>query len=154
MTRAIVSAWSGLLLACSVLAQPVNPDVTPETIKSTICVSGWTAKVRPPVSYTNKIKRELMEQAGIDWSHASELELDHHIPIEAGGSPTDPANLWLQTWAPVSPWPGVESGAHLKDSLETAIKRRICRGQIDLREAQSCIWNDWRACAEKYPAAH
>jgi hypothetical protein len=141
-----------LLLVATAHAQPVNPDVTPETIKDTVCVPNWTAKVRPPVSYTNKVKRDLMEAAGIPWERADEIELDHHIPLAAGGSPTDPENLWLQTWAATAPegWK-VESDARAKDHLEVRLRNLICSGQLDLREAQSCIWNDWRACAEKYP---
>jgi hypothetical protein len=146
---ALVAILILFALMAIAFAQPVNPDVTPETIRATICVSGWTKTVRPPVSYTNAIKKKLMEDAGIEWSHASELELDHRLPIEDGGSPTDPANLWLQTWAPESPWPGIESGAHLKDAVETRLKRLICTGHIELREAQACIWNDWRACAQQ-----
>jgi hypothetical protein len=30
--------------------------VTPATIGRTICVAGWTARIRPPVSVTNPIK--------------------------------------------------------------------------------------------------
>jgi len=26
----------------------INPDVRPDTIRSTICVEGWTRTVRPP----------------------------------------------------------------------------------------------------------
>lgn len=143
-----------LLLAWgAAIAQPVNPDVSPETIKDTICVPGWTAKVRPPVSVTNRIKREEMDAAGIPWDRAHEIELDHHVPLALGGAPADPENLWLQTWAPAAPdgWK-VESDAHAKDYLEVRLRDLVCRGELDLREAQSCIWDDWRACAAKYPA--
>lgn len=144
----VIATLFGLAMACA-FAQPVNPAVTPETIHQTICVSGWTATVRPPVSFTNRIKRQQMVAAGIDWSHARELELDHHLPIEVGGAPADPANLWLQTWTPTSPWPGIEAGAHLKDAVETLAKRLVCAGQIELRDAQACLWADWRACGER-----
>ena len=33
-----------------------NPAVTQATIHQTICVSGWTAKIRPPSSYTTALK--------------------------------------------------------------------------------------------------
>lgn len=141
------------LAASAAFAQTVNPDVTQETIASTLCVSGWTKTVRPSVSYTNRIKRQLMAAAGIPWARAGELELDHRTPIEIGGSPTDPANLWLQTWAETSPWKGIESGAHLKDVIETRLKRLICAGALPLAEAQRCIYDDWRACAIKHPPA-
>jgi hypothetical protein len=31
--------------------------VTQGTIKTTICVKGWTATIRPPSSYTSALKR-------------------------------------------------------------------------------------------------
>jgi hypothetical protein len=34
-----------------------NPAVTQATIHSTICVSGWTTKVRPPTSCMTPLKR-------------------------------------------------------------------------------------------------
>jgi hypothetical protein len=37
-----------------------NPDVTQDTISTTICVPGWTKTVRPPISYTNPLKRRLI----------------------------------------------------------------------------------------------
>ena len=35
----------------------LNPDVTQATIRTTVCRRGWTRTVRPPVSYTNALKR-------------------------------------------------------------------------------------------------
>jgi hypothetical protein len=34
----------------------LNPEVTQETIGTTICVRGWTRKVRPPPAYTHALK--------------------------------------------------------------------------------------------------
>lgn len=34
----------------------VNPAVTQGDIATTICVSGWTANVRPPASYTTALR--------------------------------------------------------------------------------------------------
>jgi len=36
----------------------LNPAVTQSTIDQTICVSGWTATVRPPESNTESLKRK------------------------------------------------------------------------------------------------
>ena len=43
----------------------LNPAVTPATIGSTICVSGWTATVRPPESYTEDLKRSQIRTEGL-----------------------------------------------------------------------------------------
>jgi hypothetical protein len=142
-----------LFAAGAAFAQPVNPDVTPETIKSTICVHGWTKTVRPPVTYTNRVKREEMENAGIPWERAREIELDHRVPLALGGAPAAPENLWLQTWAPAAPdgWK-VDANARAKDHLEVRLRNLVCAGELDLREAQRCIYDDWRACAALHPA--
>src|SRR5689334_838052 len=42
----------------------LNPAVTQATIHATICVSGWTATVRPPSSYTSELKVEQLAAFG------------------------------------------------------------------------------------------
>jgi hypothetical protein len=89
------------------------------------------------------VKAKLMREQGIDWSRAAEYELDHIIPLEAGGHPRNIHNLQLQLWE------GAD-GARAKDKLEHLLHRMVCRRQITLSEAQACIWRDWQACAAKY----
>ena len=124
----------------------VNLDVTPDTIQATICVSGWTKTIRPPASFTNKLKAQQMPAYGFPAGTDPHLvEEDHLISIELGGSPTDPANLWPQEWSPPSGW-----GAHRKDVLETKLKRLVCAGTITLEDAQTAIRSDWIAAYRKY----
>ena len=42
-----------------------NPNVNQGNIQSTICVSGFTTTIRPPVSYTNGLKTQQMGETGI-----------------------------------------------------------------------------------------
>jgi hypothetical protein len=137
---------SCLLLACSgaLLAQSVylpdpsrtpgvrNPAVTQSTIGSTICKSGWTKTIRPPVSYTNKLKAQEMAELGLKGA-PSDYELDHFISLEMGGDPKDPKNLWPEIWPQ----------ARLKDVVETNLAHRVCKGTITLAEAQKIISTDW-----------
>src|SRR5690242_17392754 len=46
--------------------------VTQSTIDKTICVSGWTATVRPPTSYTNALKKTQIAQYDYDDSSLSD----------------------------------------------------------------------------------
>lgn len=116
----------------------VNPAVTQATIGATICVSGWTAKVRPPVGYTEPIKERLMETAGVPSSRSKDYELDHRVPLEAGGAPSDPRNLWLESY--LGPW-----NAHMKDKLETYARRQVCSGRMTLDAARAMfLAPDWR----------
>lgn len=125
-------------LACG---QLVNPDISQANIDETICVSGWTATVRPPVSYTNKVKRGLMEELGIEWARAGEFELDHWLPLAVGGHPSDPRNLRLQVWTG-------PRGARAKDVVEAHVHRQVCKGELTLEEGQACFFTDWRNCAK------
>jgi len=120
-----------------------NHWVTQANIYQTICSSpahdspgGWTKTVRPPLEYTNSIKHRLLEAAHLPPSAIHDYELDHLIPLELGGAPRDPRNLWLQSWT--GPW-----NAHAKDDLERRLNFMVCRGEITLQEAQEAIAGNW-----------
>lgn len=119
-----------------------NPNVTQATIGSTICVANWTKTVRPPTSYTNRLKRQLMVSQHLP-GKASDFELDHFLSIEDGGSPDSPDNLWMQPYA--EPY-----GARTKDKVETRIHALICKGKITLDEGRNALRTDWVAAYRKY----
>jgi hypothetical protein len=115
----------------AVLADPVltpgtlNPDVTQETIATTICVHGWTRTVRPPTSYTSQLKLEQMASYGLTGS-PSDYQEDHLISLELGGHPTDPGNLWPE------PYPRAAE----VDRIENELNDKVCSGALTLAEAQ------------------
>jgi hypothetical protein len=113
---------------------PLNPDVTPETLGQTICVRGWTATVRPPVSYTNAVKVRLIREQGLPLELIGDFQLDHKMPLALGGAPSDPRNLQLED----------EDDAERKDGVEKCLSKAVCAGRISLQEAQRRIWADWR----------
>jgi hypothetical protein len=124
--------WHGSTSARPVLvADPVrtpgvlNPDVRQETIGETICKSGWTRTIRPPVSYTNELKIRQMREYGVGGS-PSDYQEDHLISLEMGGHPTDPRNLWPE------PYPHASE----VDQVENEINDEICSGKITLAEGQ------------------
>ena len=108
----------------------LNPDVTQKTIKQTICIPGWTAKIRPPTSFTNKLKLQQIKERGLP-GQPHEYEEDHFIPLSLGGHPTDSANLWPQ---------GIDR-ARMKDVLESFLHKAVCAGYLRLAEAQAAIRN-------------
>jgi len=114
-------------------ALPVNPDVTQANISETICQHGWSASVRPPVSYTNQIKIQLMEREGLPLELIGNQILDHKINISIGGSPDDPRNMALQD----------ASTSREKDRAERIAQRLVCSGQMPLRRAQEVMFNNW-----------
>ena len=115
-----------------------NPAVSQATIGRTICVAGWTSSVRPPVSYTEPLKRAQLAWYG-DTAPIWTFEEDHLIPLELGGSPTSPQNLW--------PEPG--ASPNLKDAVEDAAHRAVCDGRLSLRAAQTAIASNWVALGEQ-----
>lgn len=130
-----------------------NPNVTQANIHQTICISGWTATIRPSSSYTTDLKKYQLgivgknplddgyagvmlygfgQYAGADKNTAN-FEEDHLISLELGGHPTDTHNLWPEAYPT----------AHLKDQTENALKRAVCSGSLTLKEAQDTITGDW-----------
>jgi hypothetical protein len=113
-----------------------NPDVTQSDIQSTICVSGWTATVRPPTSYTNPLKVQGIADYGYSDTSVSDYEEDHLVPLELGGAPRDPGNLWPE------PHYGTQT-SYTKDGVETRLKNAVCAGTITLSAARSAIRANW-----------
>jgi hypothetical protein len=117
-----------------------NPDVTPATIRTTICVVGWTNTIRPPASYTTAMKNQQKPMYGESAISNADLEEDHLVPLELGGNPHDPNNLWPEPRETVST-PG--QGAETKDKEESDLKRKVCNGQMTLDAARQKILADW-----------
>ena len=59
-----------------------NPAITQADIGSTICVSGWTATIRPPSSYTTALKRTGIVAYGYTDTNLADCEEDHLISLE------------------------------------------------------------------------
>jgi hypothetical protein len=109
----------------------IDPAVTQANIQSTICVSGYTSRVRPPEAQTEAFKfNDAYPAYGIPSGDQSEL--DHLVPLELGGD-NAAANLW----------PEVGSLPNPKDEVEYALNRAVCAGQVSLASAQRAIARNW-----------
>ena len=117
----------------------VNPAVNARNLKDTVCKDNWTATVRPPVAWTNKLKAQDLP-AG---HRLEEYELDHLISIEDGGAPADPKNLWMMVYAD-------RYGARVKDVLETKVKRLVCAETITLDQARAALSPNWLIGYQQY----
>lgn len=102
-----------------------NPDVTQATIGATICKSGWTRTIRPPVDYTNELKRKQLREYGRA-KGISAYQEDHLISLELGGHATDPRNLWPE------PYPRAKQ----VDGIENRLNADVCSGKLTLARAQ------------------
>jgi hypothetical protein len=115
----------------------IDPAVTQANIQSTICVSGYTERVRPPESQTEAFK---FDQSYPAYSIPSgdESELDHLVPLELGGD-NDAANLW----------PEVGSLPNPKDAVEDALNQAVCGGRVSLARAQRAIAHNWETAESR-----
>jgi hypothetical protein len=114
-----------------------DPNVTQANVAQTICVSGYTKTIRPPVSYTDHLKAQQMAQYG--FTDAPRLhEEDHLISLELGGAPSDPKNLWPEPGASPNP----------KDKVENFLHDAVCAGRVPLVEAQQRIATNWKTAEQ------
>jgi hypothetical protein len=130
----------------------INPSVTQANIGQTICVSGWTATVRPPASLTTRLK---VVQLASGYTYkgdtaTGDYEEDHLISLELGGAPSAEANLWLEPY-------NAPEGARVKDQVENKLHALVCAGTITLATAQQAIatnwWNAYQTYVRPTPAA-
>jgi hypothetical protein len=118
----------------------INPDITQENIRETICNPRWSTKsIRPEESYTHRLKIEQIGAYGYSDSRLRDYEEDHFIPLELGGNPTDPKNLWPEPFETSLP----DGGAHAKDKVENYLHAEVCSGSLTLDQAQREISVDW-----------
>lgn len=113
----------------------LNPNVTVDNLKDTVCKTGWTATIRPPVEYTNRLKTQQMQDYG-ETGPSSDYEEDHLIALSIGGSPRNPNNLFPQ------PRRGAHTAAE-KDNEERRLHTDLCAGRINLAEAQRQMLLHW-----------
>src|SRR5215468_4042988 len=104
----------------------LNLEVTQSTLAATICRRGWTRTIRPPVSYTNDLKRKGLRAYRLRGPPSAYQE-DHLISLELGGHPTDPRNLWPE------PYPRAAE----VDRIENELNAKVCSGDLTLAEAQA-----------------
>ncbi|MGE2818248.1 hypothetical protein ACQI5H_24375 [Mycobacterium heidelbergense] len=109
-----------------------NPKAIPETVDTTICRSGYTKSIRPPRWITDAEKQSSAVAYGYT-GPLSGVEYDHLVPLELGGDPNDPRNLWVEPGASPNPKDGVESRLH----------QLVCEGTMPLTVAQEAIATDW-----------
>lgn len=127
---------------CKAVGQLPDPSCTPgsasdavtqSNLKTTVCVSGYTGKVRPPRSETGKLKVKAMKAYGIPPSDRGRVELDHLVSLSLGGS-SDVTNLW----------PEVDPKIYTrKDKVEDRLHAAVCSSRVKLVPAQDAVAQDW-----------
>lgn len=143
----VSSAIAGDLPNSSLTPGVLNLEITQQNIHQTVCVKGYTRTIRPPVSYTNGLKKRQIREYGYQNENPRDYEEDHLIALSIGGHPTDPRNLWPQSRK--SEW-----NAAKKDELEFVLCKMVCSGEISLANAQKAMGGNWITAWEQYVAGH
>jgi hypothetical protein len=117
-----------------------DPACTPgevgQTDPATICKTGYSDSVRNVSSVTH---REIIVSYGVLVFKRADIQVDHLIPLELGGS-NDVKNLWVQ------PTPYFKN----KDVIENCLHKLVCEDKkLSLTEAQAGIAKDWTQYASK-----
>jgi len=145
IVKVLVLILGAVLPNHSVTPGAINPKVTQSNIHRTICVSGYTATIRPTSSYTTGLKKkQLASGYAVNGDlKTSDYEEDHLISLELGGAPSDPKNLWPEPYAG-------SQGARVKDQVENKLHSLVCSGNITLKTAQTAIDLNWLQAYNKY----
>src|SRR6266498_3089043 len=134
---------AGELPDASLTPGAVNQALSEDEYHQVCHEKHWTKLYRPPVSFTNSLKRLQIKQYSYVDADSHDYEEDHLVPLCLVGAPEDPHNLWPE------PRTGEWSAAK-KDKLEAKLCRLACDGKVDLKEAQHDIASDWIAAYQKY----
>lgn len=134
-----------------------DPAVTQDNIQQTICVSGYSKTVRPPVSVTGPMKETVGKEYALTIP-MNVVEGDHLISIELGGCPGPnrgcqfQSNFWDEPWCSFTDTCSFTDqkatdfsymGAKAKDCIENCLHKRVCSGQMQLADAQQGIAANW-----------
>ncbi len=117
----------------------INTAITQANIQDNICNPNWSTKSeRPASSYTTQLK---IQQLAVGYTvngdtKTADYEEDHLISLELGGNPTDPNNLWPESYL-------TTPNAHDKDKVENWLHAQVCSGAKTLAQAQQEISINW-----------
>ena len=132
----VVDAEAGAVLpdpACT--PGGIDPAVTQANIHQTICATGYTKTVRPPVRETDALKHRLLVAYG--QAYEPSTEEDHLIALGLGGS-SSTSNLWVEPNKS-----GATATRNPKDDVEDVLHQAVCSGRVTLEAAQHAIATDW-----------
>jgi len=122
----------------------LTPGAAVSADAEAICKPGYASTIRPRGALWRRLKDEAYRRYHIKRGNRSILAangvrypayvIDHLIPLEIGGDPTDIRNLW----------PEPIGEARDKDKIENRLHALVCGHELDVTEAQSMIVRNWK----------
>ena len=107
-------------------------DVFPDCTIEQMCVRGYSATVR---NMPKSKKLKVYEMYEIPKDQQKNYVIDHLISLQLCGN-NEIKNLFPQIREG-------EFNSRTKDKIENFLKREICKGNIELEDAQTVISEDW-----------
>ena len=139
----VTFSLSALALSQDRLSYLPDPRLTPgDTLavtKDDLCREGRAALVD---KVSIKTKSQVFDLYGIRGDTPGSYNVDHLVPVSLGGS-NKVENLWPQ------PLSG-EWNYLLKNRLERRLRRKVCGGEVELKEAQEAMARDWVGAYKRY----
>jgi hypothetical protein len=122
-----------------------DPSLTPGAVRTVdvgeICSHG-TRELR---HWSRERDDRILGEYGLPAGPHPQYEIDHLIPLELGGADDD-SNLWPEQRRSIEP----VYNAERKDELENRLARLVCSHQLDVREAQRLIAEDWTSAFARF----
>ena len=111
----------------------LTPGAVATTSKAVVCTPGYASSVRPRGEQWRELKDRVYAEYGMPVGSRYGHVIDHEIPIEIGGSPTDIRNLWPQPY----------DESKQKDVVEDELHALVCDGRMPITQAQARVARDW-----------
>ena len=117
----------------------LTPGATASVTAADLCAGRGPSKE----DIAPAIRQAVLRDYGMEVLPDADYELDYLITPELGGS-SDRRNLWPERYG-ARVW-----NARVKDELEGLLPTLVCRGAVDLADAQREIAANWIAAYKKY----
>ena len=115
-----------------------DPTLTPGAVRTTDPVEICTHSTREFRHWSREADDRTLIEYGLPPGPHPEVEIDHLIPLGVGGADDD-RNKWPEPRRNIEP----QWNAERKDRLEWKLRDLICAGELDVREAQHMMAEDW-----------
>ena len=87
----------------------------------------------------------ILAEYGLPSGPHPDFEIDQLVPLGIGGADNE-KNLWPEPRGSIEP----QWKAETKDRFEWKLRNLVCSGQLDVREAQREIVEDWTEAYQRY----
>ena len=122
-----------------------DPTITPGQARTTNVGENCATPTNRLRHWSRERDDRIMAEYGLPAGPHRDFELDHLVPLGIGAADSD-ANLWPEPRRSIEP----QWNAETKDRLEWKLRDLACSGQLDVREAQRAIAEDWTAAYGRF----